>query len=197
MSIKWGEEYWSLRPCSMSLVSLCQLWCLRPCRSWPRSGLHVLKPPSWLVPSESYQAALPTGPTFPWPQDAWRGLKRRSEKDTQWAVAAPWAHCLEGGGCLCLTPFAPCATQGVEAPGSQHQPQRRRPLPPPPPPATAPCPGAFTQCTQCTAVPSGPEQCHPLHLHPGSSSPAWCAGFWPIHYIYVLKPLVLLYVTVP
>lgn len=111
----------------MSLVSLCQLWCLRPCRSWPRSGLHVLKPPSWLVPSESYQAALPTGPTFPWPQDAWRGLKRRSEKDTQWAVAAPWAHCLEGGGCLCLTPFAPCATQGVEAPGSQHQPQRRPP----------------------------------------------------------------------
>lgn len=75
MSIKWGEEYWSLRPCSMSLVSLCQLWRLRPCRSWPRSGLHVLEPPSWLVPSESYQAVLPTGPTFPCSRPVEPGLR--------------------------------------------------------------------------------------------------------------------------
>lgn len=198
MSIKWGEEYWRLRPCSMSLVSWCQLWRLRPCRSWPRSGLHVLKPPSWLVPSESYQAVLPTGPTFPCSRPAEPGLRMPGGD-----LNADLKRTLSGQ----LLPRGRIAWREEDAfvwrplLRVRLREWRRLDLSPSaaaaaPPPPTAPCPGAFMQCTQCTAVPSGPEQCHPLHLHPGSSSPAWCAGFWPIHYIYVLKPLVLLYVTV-
>lgn len=145
----------------------------------------------WILPGRSpHWSHIPMFPTRgAWPQDAWRGLKRRSEKDTQWAVAAPWAHCLEGGGCLCLTPFAPCATQGVEAPGSQPQRRRRRPAPPhrtlprclyavhavhsrPQWPRTVPssssAPRELLPCLMCRVL------THSLHLCPEAPCPLIC-----------------------
>ena len=192
MSVKWGEEYWSSRPCSMSLVSLCQLWCLRPCRSWPRSELHLLEPPSWLVPSESYQAVLPAGPTFPCSRPAEPGLRMPGGDLTQiWKGHSVGSCCPVGallGGRRMPLSDALCSVCDSGSGGAWLS--APAPAPPPPaPPPPVPCPGAFTLCTRCTAVPSGPNSAILFICTQGAPPLLEVQGFDPFTTFMSLSPL--------